>query len=370
METLKKTPLNDTHKEMKAKMTPFGGWEMPLQYSSIIDEHMATRTKAGLFDVSHMGQIFIENSKDLLLPFLEKLTCNTVGTMKDGQVQYNAVLNEQGGIVDDITLYRFNEEKYMICSNASNFESVYNFLIKYDPGVKITNASQDYHLLAIQGPLAEEILSEVFGFSLSDINYYNFVEKSIQSETLIISRTGYTGEDGFEIYSSNAYGVQLWKKILEVGLPRGLKPIGLGARDTLRIEMRYPLYGHELSMIRNPVESGISWIVKEKAIKYFGYDNIIDQKKNGCEIKMIGIVLEGAGVLREHFPIFSTSGREIGLVTSGTFSPVLKKGIGIALVISEELGSSEEVMVEIRGEKKKAILQKGSFVPTKVKKNN
>jgi aminomethyltransferase len=369
LDTLKKTPLNEIHKKMNAKMTPFSGWEMPLQYTSIIDEHVNTRQKAGLFDVSHMGQIFIEGPQELVLPFLEKLTCNTIGNIKNFQVQYNAIVNENGGIIDDITIYKFSDEKYMICSNASNYETVYNFLEKFNPGIKIKNLSDQYHLLALQGPNAEKIMSNYLSKDLSGIGYYKFSTLLVDSEEIILSRTGYTGEDGFEIYTSNHLGVKIWQDLIEIGKPDGIKPIGLGARDTLRIEARYPLYGHELSNIRTPIESGLSWIVKEKPIKFFNYNRIIHQKKNGCEVELIGIVLEENGVLREHYPIYTKDQIEIGVVTSGTFSPILKKGIGMGLVLNEFFREDEKLLVAIRGEMKTAIVQKGSFVNGSAKKN-
>ena len=369
LDSLKKTPLNSIHKELNAKMVPFGGWEMPVQYTSIVDEHLTTRSRAGLFDVSHMGEIFVEGSRDLLLPFLEKLSCNLIGSIKNNQVQYNAILNEKGGLVDDITIYKFHDEKYMICSNASNYENVYTHLLKHNPGCSITNQSKTWHQLAIQGPIAHKILSNYLNISLDEIRYYHFKELIFENQNIIVSRTGYTGEDGFEIYTSNELGIKMWKELLEVGKEDGLKPIGLGARDTLRIEARYPLYGHELSSIRTPVESGLGWIVKEKPIKFFQYEKIIEEKKNGSEVDIIAVSLEEPGVLREHYPIFLPSGKEIGTTTSGTYSPSLKKGIGLALVLIEELKNTDNLIVEIRGEKKKLSIQKGSFIQGSIKKN-
>lgn len=369
MDSLKKTPLNSTHKEANAKMVPFGGWEMPVQYSGIVDEHLNTRSIAGLFDVSHMGEIFVEGERSVLLPFLEKLTCNLISSMKNNQVQYNAVLNERGGLVDDVTIYKFHDEKYMICSNASNYEKVFTHLLKYNPGCKVTNQSEKWHQLAIQGPKADQIFSEYTGISFDDIKYYYFKEINFKGDTIIVSRTGYTGEDGFEIYSSNSLGTEIWKDLMKTSGSTGLKPVGLGARDTLRIEAKYPLYGHELSAIRSPVESGIGWIVKEKPIKFFQYDKIIEEKKNGSEVNIISIQLEEPGVLREHFPLFLPDGREIGQTTSGTYSPSLKKGIGLGLVIVSEIKGSDSLLVEIRGEKKKVSILNGSFIQGSVKRN-
>jgi len=369
LESLKSTPLNSYHRELNAKMVPFGGWDMPVQYTGIVDEHINTRTQAGLFDVSHMGEIFIEGKKDIILPFLEKVTCNLIGSMKEGQVQYNAILNESGGLVDDITLYKFHEEKYMICSNASNYESVYNHLQLFNPGCSILNASSSYHQIAIQGPKADEIFSTYLGKSFSDIFYYHFKEVAYKNENIIVSRTGYTGEDGFEIYTSINLGIQIWKELLNMGSNLGLKPVGLGARDTLRIEAKYPLYGHELNMNLSPVQSGIGWIVKSKETKFFNYDKIIDEKKNGSDVSIFGIYLDEAGVLRENYPIFLESGKQIGSTTSGTYSPSLKKGIGLALLNTSDIKNIDHILVEIRGEKKKAVINRGSFISGSIKKN-
>lgn len=369
MDSLKKTPLNSIHKELKAKMVPFGGWEMPIQYSGIVEEHLTTRSSAGLFDVSHMGEIFITGEQSILLPFLEKLTCNRISTMKDGQVQYNAILNEKGGLVDDITIYKFHGAKYMICSNASNYESVYDHLQKYNPGLEIKNSSADWHQIAIQGPKADEIFTGFLGIPLNDLKYYYFKEIPFRGETLIVSRTGYTGEDGFEIYSSNPLGIEIWNDLLKYGSAFGLKPVGLGARDTLRIEAKYPLYGHELSAIRTPAESGIGWIIKEKPHQFFQYDKIIHEKKFGTEVDIIGIQLEEAGVLREHYSVFLPDGKEIGQTTSGTYSPSLKKGIGLALVLMQEIKGVDSLRVNIRGELKKVSIQRGNFIQGSIKRN-
>ncbi len=368
VENLKATPLNEIHRNLGARMVPFGGWDMPVQYSSIIQEHLSTRSNAGLFDVSHMGEIFLTGKKADLLSFLEKLTCNKIETMQDFQVQYNAVLNENGGLVDDITIYKFNDEKYMICSNASNYEAVYEHLLKYNTNLKITNESSNWHQIAIQGPKADEIFSKYTGLNLQDIGYYKFKVLSIKGEEMIVSRTGYTGEDGFEIYSSIKAGVELWSDLLEFGKPFGLVPVGLGARDTLRLEAKYALYGHELNDSRTPVESGIGWIVKEKPTPYFAYDKIISQKKNGSEYGITGIKLAESGVLREKYSVYDTNNNLIGQTTSGSYSPSLKEGIGLVYIKSDFIKNDTIVYIEIRGSKKKGIIQTESFIKGSVRK--
>ena len=351
-------------------MVPFGGWEMPIQYNSILTEHNATREKAGLFDVSHMGEIFIEGDAKSILNLLEKNTCNTVSTMKPNAVQYNAILNQSGGLVDDITLYKFTDNKFMICSNASNYEAVYNHLINQpeSKGLSIQNPSSSWHQIAIQGPLSEEIFSTVLGSSLSQIKYYTFLIYKYHSKEIIISRTGYTGEDGFEIYTDIETGVSLWKELLLAGQPFGLVPVGLGARDTLRLEAKYPLYGHELNAERTPVESGIGWIVKEKEIQYHGYSKILSQKRNGSDYTITGIVLKEPGVLREAYPLFHENGEAIGVTTSGSYSPSRKDSVALAFVKRESILDGSGLFVEIRGAKKKCVFHTKSFITSKVKK--
>lgn len=351
-------------------MVPFGGWDMPVQYTSIIQEHLDTRTAAGLFDVSHMGEIFLTGSKEKLLAHLEKLTCNTVSTLKNFQVHYNAVLNEQGGLVDDITLYKFSDEKYLICSNASNFEAVYEHLVKHNTeGITIKNDSENWHQIAIQGPKADAIFTKFIGQNLDHVKYYHFTVLNFRGEEIIISRTGYTGEDGFEIYTSNSLGVQLWNELLAAGKAEGLVPVGLGARDTLRLESKYALYGHELSATKTPVESGIGWIVKEKDIPYFGYDKIISQKKTGSEYSTVGIKLAEPGILREHYTIYGSDGAVIGETTSGGYSPSLKESVGMAFLKSANSKEGTEVFVDIRGTKKKALIYTKNFINGSIRKN-
>jgi aminomethyltransferase len=370
LQELKKTPLNQEHRTLGAKMVPFGGWEMPIQYNSILIEHNATREKAGLFDVSHMGEIFIEGDSKAILNLLEKNTCNTVGTIRPNAVQYNAVLNQSGGLVDDITLYKFTDNKFMICSNASNYEAVYNHLISQpeSKGLSIQNQSSTWHQIAIQGPLSEEIFSKVLERSLNEIKYYTFLIQKYHSKEIIISRTGYTGEDGFEIYTDIETGLSLWKELLSAGQPLGLVPVGLGARDTLRLEAKYPLYGHELNAERTPVESGIGWIVKEKEIQYHAYNKIMSQKRNGSEYTITGIVLKEPGVLREAYPLFNDEGERIGITTSGSYSPSRKDSVALAFVKRGSISDGSGLFVEIRGTKKQCVFHTKGFITSKVKK--
>ncbi|MDF3818536.1 glycine cleavage system aminomethyltransferase GcvT [Leptospira sp. 96542] len=355
---------------MGAKMVPFGGWDMPVQYTGIIQEHLQTRSHAGLFDVSHMGEIFVSGDPKDVLIFLEQVTCNAVSSLKNGQVQYNAVMNESGGLVDDITIYKFSESKYMICSNASNYEAVTEHIKKYVKGnITVSNDSKDWHQIALQGPNANTILEKYLKRGLDGILYYHFEEIVWEGEMIIVSRTGYTGEDGFEIYTSNVLGPKLWKDLLTIGAEDGLVAVGLGARDTLRLEAKYPLYGHELSKDWTPVESGIGFIVKEKSTPYLGYETVQNHKKQGTPQKIVGIRLLEPGVLRENFPIFSAEGKEIGKSTSGTHSPSRKESLGLAMLEIEFTKNQTEIFVEIRGQKKLAKVETGAFIKGSVRTN-
>jgi len=345
---------------MAAKMVPFGGWEMPVQYSSILNEHLTTRKEAGLFDISHMGEILVEG-KDAET-FLEKMTCNLISDIKEGQVQYNAVVNEAGGLIDDVTIYKWNTNKYLICSNASNYEKVTGHLNKYRSGnVHIEDKSSTYHQLALQGPLADKILSQYLNKNLNSLGYYQFQEFDFQGENILVSRTGYTGEDGFEIYSSVNLGVKLWEELLQSGKPLGLIPVGLGARDTLRLEAKYPLYGHELSEEWTPVESGIGFFVKEKPLPFLGYDKILSHKKNKPLQKIVGLVLEEPGIFRENCSVCGEDGMLLGKTTSGSHSPSRKDSIGLAMLKIEFTEKGTIVYVDIRGQKKRARVETAPF---------
>lgn len=334
---------------------------MPLQYESIIKEHMAVREKAGIFDVSHMGEVIVEN--DGSLEFLESITCNSIASLYPGRVQYNALINPNGGIVDDILIYQINENKYFIVVNASNTEKAFTFMQNHKPeGVLLENKSTEYHQIAIQGPLAADIVEKHFNQSFSDIKYYHFKDIDFNGVFYRISRTGYTGEDGFEVYCDNNSGVLLWDALLKSGADRGLLPVGLGARDTLRLESRYPLYGHELNDDWTPVESSINFIVKEKSIHYGGYDRIMDHKKNGVESQVTGFILEDRGVPRDGYDVEDENGNKIGSVLSGCHSPVLETGIGTTKIPVEYIRNQSPVYIVIRGKKLKAKPHKGPFV--------
>ncbi len=345
-------------------MVPFAGWEMPVQYSSILSEHQAVREKAGLFDVSHMGEITVRGTG--AEKFLDSVTCNRVQEMQDGQVQYNAVLNENGGIVDDITIYRENQQSFFVVSNASNYEAVTAHFLKYKTAdANVENISSTIHQIAIQGPIAEEMLTRFLGTPLADIGYYRFRDADTKFGKLRISRTGYTGEDGFEIYSGIPEGIEIWKGILSQEKANGLIACGLGARDLLRLEARYPLYGHELNDTWTPVESGIGWIVKEKPSHFASFQKILDQKKNGAKNCVTGFRLLEGGVPREGYAVVDESGKELGKVLSGGFSPIVSAGIGTAFLPA----GLESFYIQIRDKKVPARAEKKAFVQGTAGKN-
>ena len=364
--SLKRTSLYDTHIQAKGRMVPYAGFEMPVQYTSIIEEHLKVRSKCGLFDVSHMGEIRVSGKNSI--PFLERITPNHVTGQQDGQIRYNVILNESGGIVDDITIEREAEDSYLLIVNASNTEKVWQYLNKQDlTDVKIENESDNYSLLALQGPLAESILAKHSAFSaalIANLRYFHFTDVS----NIRLSRTGYTGEDGFELMCTNDRAVLLWQELIDIG-GSDISPVGLGARDSLRLEARYPLYGHELTDDRTAIESGIGFIVKEKNPPYLQMQKIIDQKKNGSESKITGFMLEESGIARDGMQVL-IDGKVAGTVQSGGFSPVLKKGIGTAFLPSAFVEAGRPVEILIRDRPTKAKLHTTAFVKGTAGKKN
>lgn len=347
---MKKTVLNQLHHQAGARMVEFGGWEMPVQYAGVIAEHLAVRQAAGLFDVSHMGEI--EVSGPHAFAFLQHALINDVATLADGQVQYTALCYPDGGVVDDLTLYRFSAERYLLCVNAANtdkdFDWLQQLLDQSDcSDLQLTNRSSDFAQLALQGPRAAEILAKLTSVDLTDIKYYCFVEGDVAGEPTIISRTGYTGEDGFELYCPAAGGVALWQALMAAGAPLGLQPTGLGARDTLRLEKAYALYGHEITAEILPLEARLAWITKLNAGEFVGRQALLAAKQAGLKRKLIGLQLLGPGVPREGYPVFS-EGQQVGQVTSGTMSPCLKIGIALALVDAEVAEGEQPLQISIR----------------------
>ncbi len=347
---MKSTPLNQIHHQLGARMVDFGGWDMPVQYDGVIAEHLAVRSTAGLFDVSHMGEIEVSGAD--AFTFLQYATTNDVSKLADGQIQYTALCYETGGVVDDLTLYRFAADRYLLCVNASNSDKDFAWLQDLHKGssfsdLNLINRSDEYGQLAIQGPVAAEILEQLTNVNLSDIKYYWFVEGKVAGIKTIISRTGYTGEDGFELYCATADCCNLWRELIHAGVPKGLQPIGLGARDTLRLEKGYALYGHEITAEIMPIEARLSWITKLKKGDFAGRDAMLKAKQAGLHRALIGLTLTAPGVPREGYPVVC-AGKEVGYVTSGTMSPSLKKGIAMALVDTAVASGEQPLSIAIR----------------------
>ncbi|HHV98411.1 MAG TPA: glycine cleavage system aminomethyltransferase GcvT [Clostridiaceae bacterium] len=361
---LKKTPLYDVHIKSGGKITDFGGWALPVQYSSIIQEHQAVRNSVGLFDVSHMGEILItgENAPE----YINMLVTNDVSKMKDCQVMYSPVCYPEGGVVDDVLIYRFDRRKYLMVVNAANTQKDFEWFRQHIQGdVQITDLSDSYAQVAIQGPLAEKTLQKVAGDDLDKIGFYCFApEMKVGGIDAIVSRTGYTGEDGFEIYVSPGEATRLWDLLLDAGREHGIVPAGLGARDTLRFEAALPLYGHEISRDISPIEAGLSKFVKLYKQDFIGKEILAKQKEDGPSRKLVGFEMVDKGIPRSHYEIFSDDKR-IGFVTSGSFSPSLGKNLGLALVDKDYSEEGTEFNVVVRDRPLKARVVRIPFYKKK-----
>lgn len=333
-------------------MVEFAGWEMPVQYRGVIDEHVAVRTRAGLFDVSHMGEIEIRGPGALEL--CQKISANDVSRIRPQQAQYNLLMNAQGGVVDDVIFYKIEPNYFLICVNASNSDKDFAWIQEHAKGnVALENASSRYAQLALQGPLAEKILQPLTSLRLDEIKSFFFACGDISSIRCLVARTGYTGEDGFELYCESAEAERLWNVLLESGEPAGLEPAGLGARDTLRLEKAYPLYGHELDDTTTPLEAGLEWVTKLAKGPFVGREVLLKQKEEGIRRKLVGLELLEPGIARSEYVLFK-NGRFIGRVTSGTRSPTLGKAIALAYVAIEEAALDNTIEVEIRGRRARA----------------
>jgi aminomethyltransferase len=354
MSTLKRTPLFPIYEKYGAKTIDFGGWELPVQFSSITQEHEAVRTKAGLFDVSHMGEVEVTGER--ALEYLQRMTTNDVSKLVPGQAQYSVMCYPDGGTVDDLLVYKFADDHYLLVINAANIDKDYDWLSQHlIDGVSIENISPQTAQLALQGPLAESILQRLTPTDLSQIGFFRFErDVLIDGVPALVSRTGYTGEDGFEIYLDAGHAIQVWEKLLETGKEDGLVPCGLGARDTLRFEARLPLYGQELRQDITPIEAGVGFAVKvDKDVPFIGQEVLKAQKEHGAPRKLVGIEMIDRGIPRTHYPVF-VDDQQVGEVTTGTQSPTLKKNVGLALVKAEFAAIGTKLDVEIRGKRLKA----------------
>jgi aminomethyltransferase len=357
---LKKVALNDVHEALGAKMVPFAGYNMPVRYSSDLEEHRTVREAVGIFDVSHMGEFLVKGPKALDL--IQKVTSNDASKLVPGKIQYSCLPNEEGGIVDDLLVYCMAEEEYMLVVNASNIDKDWNWINKYNTeGVKLENISDEMSLFAVQGPKTAEALQSLTNLDLYNMTYYTFEHGEFAGvPNVIVSATGYTGASGFEIYVQNSDAKEVWDKIMEAGKAFGIKPIGLGARDTLRLEMGYCLYGNDITDSTSPLEAGLGWVTKFNK-EFVNSAALKAQKEQGVERKLVGFEMVEQGIPRAHYELANAAGETIGEVTSGTQSPMLNKGIGMGYVKTEYAVPGSEVFVKIRNKAVKANIVKLPF---------
>jgi aminomethyltransferase len=355
--TLKSVPLNDVHVKLGAKMVPFAGYNMPVRYSSDIEEHMAVRNDVGVFDVSHMGEFTLKGPNALDL--IQRVTSNDASKLIDGQAQYSCLPNETGGIVDDLIIYKVKDNDYLVVVNASNIEKDWNWISKYNTkGVEMKNISDDICLFAVQGPKAVAVLQRLTKADLSAIKYYHFaIGEFAGVKDVIMSNTGYTGAGGFEIYVNKQHAEKVWNAIFDAGKNENIKPIGLGARDTLRLEMGFCLYGNDIDDTTSPLEAGLGWITKLTK-EFTNSPAIKKQKDDGIKKKLVGFKMIDKGIPRHDYPIKDSAGNTIGKVTSGTISPILGIGIGLGYVAHEFSAPDSEIFIDVRGRGLKAVVSK------------
>ena len=348
---MKNTALSHIHESLGAKMVPFAGYNMPVQYEGVTAEHETVRTGVGVFDVSHMGEFHLKGENALAL--IQKLCSNDASKLVDGKAQYSCLPNYEGGIVDDLIIYRISEEEYMLVVNASNIEKDWEWFSKHnDLGVTMENNSDDYSLLAIQGPKAAEAMQSLTDIDLINMKYYTFqIGKFAGMDNVIVSATGYTGSGGFEIYFKNEDAEAIWAKVFEAGADFGIKPIGLAARDTLRLEMGYCLYGNDINDTTSPIEAGLGWITKFSK-DFINAEALKQQKEEGPSRRLVAFELDERGIPRHDYDIVDADGNKIGIVTSGTQSPSLGKGIGLGYVPTDYKAVGSKVYIQIR---KKAV---------------
>ena len=366
-ETLKKTPLYDRHVSLQGKIISFGGWALPVYYTGIIAEHRWVRESCGFFDVSHLGEIHVKGPG--AFQFLQQRLTNDLTKGRDGGILYTLLCNEQGRTLDDILVYQEAKDDYYLIVNASNIAKDLEALKKYVPdAVTLDDKSDEMACIAVQGPKAEAILEKLFGFRLKDMAYYSFKAEKFLSEPVWISRSGYTGEDGFEIFSKNELAPKIWDKLAEDGKKEGALPAGLGARNTLRLEAGNVLYGHELDESTTPLEAGLSFAVSFEKGAFVGRDALLSQKKVGVRRKLVGFRMLGKSIARDNYPIFK-NGRPIGKVTSGSFGPTAGANIGLGYVNVGHETIGNGIQVEIHGRREEAEIVKTPFIPLKHKRS-
>ncbi len=364
---LKSTPLLEAHKKLNAKLVPFAGWEMPIQYEGVKAEHLAVRNGVGIFDVSHMGEIDIKGPD--AQRFIQYLVTNDIEKLSDGGILYTLMCYENGGVVDDLLVHKYTPDHYFLCVNAANTDKDFDWIKKNSQNfeVQIENISPNIVQLAIQGEPAENLLQKLSDIPLNEIQYYNFDQGKICGVNCLFARTGYTGEDGFEIYFDADKGMDIFEKILDEGKAFNLKPIGLGARDTLRLEMGYALYGNEINSESNPLEARLSWVIKlNKADNFIGKESLKQKKASGPKKRLTAIRLLERGVPRSHYSIVF-DGKVVGEITSGTYSPCLDYGVALGYVPIELSKKGTPLQIKIRNQEVSAEVVELPFVPSQVK---
>ncbi|MFN8344739.1 MAG: glycine cleavage system aminomethyltransferase GcvT [Spirosomataceae bacterium] len=358
---IKKIPLNDLHEKLGAKMVPFAGFMMPVRYSSDLEEHHCVRNGVGVFDVSHMGEFILKGPKALDL--IQRVSANDASVLFDGKIQYSYLPNDQGGAVDDLLVYRIDAEEYFLVVNASNIEKDWNWIKSHNTeGVEMINVSDDICLFAVQGPKAAEALQKLTDISLAAMDYYTFKRGTFAGlPDIIISATGYTGAGGFELYIPQHSALHVWHHIFEAGKEWDIKPIGLGARDTLRLEMGYCLYGNDIDDTTSPLEAGLGWVTKFTK-NFINSEALLQQKQSGLTQKLVGFEMVDRGIPRGHYAICDAAGNTIGHVTSGTQSPTLSKGIGLGYVPAANSKPGNDIFIKVRDRLLKAQVVKLPFV--------
>jgi len=365
---LKRTPLFEAHIAAGARMVPFGGWEMPVQYTGIVEEHRTVRSAVGLFDVSHMGEFEVTGPEALAA--LQMLTTNDVSALEISQVQYSVLCLPDGGIVDDLTVYRLAADRFMVTVNAANIDKDWTWVTEQSRGFRGAtwrNVSASTALIAVQGPKAEALIGRLADRDVTAIGYYRFASGRVGGVDTLISRTGYTGEDGFELYLPATNALSVWRALLDKGASDGVAAIGLGARDTLRLEMRYALYGNDIDETTNPIEAGLGWVVKSAKGDFVGRDAIEKVRVAGPRRKLVGLEMADRAVARHGYPVVK-DGHTLGVVTSGSYGPSVDKSIALAYVDSAHAAVGNDLGVEIRSQARPARIVKTPFHPSRVKK--
>jgi aminomethyltransferase len=353
-----RTPLYETHVRAGARLVEFAGWEMPVQYAGILTEHEAVRTRVGLFDVSHMGEVIFRGPR--ALEALNRAFTNDLSKIADGQAQYGCLCRESGGIVDDVVVYRRSAADLLICVNASNRRKDFEWLSAHASGADVRNESDEWAQLALQGPLAVQLLQRLAKVNLAQLRPYRFANGEVAGIACLVARTGYTGEDGFELFCSSGEGARLWDALMEAGKAERIQPCGLGARDSLRLEMAYRLYGSDMDDSTTPLEAGLAWVVKLDKGEFVGRDALVRQREQGVARKLVGFTLTDPGIPRHGYPVLQ-DGRKVGEVTSGTRSPTLEIPIGLAYVPTALAAEGSTFAVEIRGRAAAARVVKTPF---------